>query len=56
MAFSADFMVWPVCLAALGFAVLMVNYRGSMGFGQESIYSLPGKVGTQDVQDVQVKG
>ena len=54
VATSADFLVWPVCLAALGYAVLMVNYRGSMGFGQDSIYSLPGKVGSQDVQDVQV--
>ena len=52
----ADFLVLPVCLAALGYAVLMVNYRGSMGFGQDSIYSLPGNVGTQDVLDVQVHG
>ena len=54
VAIPADYLVWPVCLAALGFAVLLVNYRGSMGFGQRSIYSLPGKVGKQDVQDVQV--
>lgn len=33
-----------------------VNYRGSMGYGQDSIFSLPGKVGSQDVQDVQVRG
>ena len=52
--FPVDFMVWPVCLAALGFTVLLVNYRGSSGFGQDSVKSLPGKVGTQDVQDVQV--
>ena len=31
-----------------------VNYRGSGGFGQDSICSLPGKVGTQEVRDVQV--
>ena len=31
-----------------------VNYRGSAGYGQDSIFSLPGKVGTQDVNDVQV--
>lgn len=53
-AISSDFMVWPVCLAALGYAVLLVNFRGSTGFGQDSIYCLPGKIGTQDVQDVQV--
>lgn len=32
-----------------------VNYRGSLGFGQDSILSLPGNVGTQDVKDVQVR-
>lgn len=36
----------------LGFAVLVVNYRGSVGFGEEALNSLPGKVGTQDVQEV----
>lgn len=33
-----------------------MNYRGSTGFGQDSILSLPGNVGHQDVQDVQVAG
>lgn len=33
---------------------LPVNYRGSLGFGQDSVDSLPGNVGTQDVRDVQV--
>ncbi|XP_049920817.1 S9 family peptidase isoform X2 [Epinephelus moara] len=40
-------------LAKLGFAVLMVNYRGSTGFGQDSILSLIGQTGSQDVKDVQ---
>ncbi|XP_010215255.1 PREDICTED: acylamino-acid-releasing enzyme, partial [Tinamus guttatus] len=31
-----------------------VNYRGSLGFGQDSVDSLLGNVGTQDVQDVQL--
>lgn len=35
---------------------LSVNYRGSTGFGQDSILSLPGNVGSQDVKDVQVAG
>lgn len=33
-----------------------MNYRGSTGFGQDSILSLPGNVGHQDVKDVQVAG
>jgi acylaminoacyl-peptidase len=36
----------------LGYAVLLVNYRGSTGFGEKSLYSLLGKVGEQDVQEV----
>ncbi|XP_031097604.1 acylamino-acid-releasing enzyme-like isoform X2 [Ipomoea triloba] len=39
-------------LCSLGFNLLMVNYRGSLGFGEEALQSLPGKVGSQDVKDV----
>ncbi|XP_048347646.1 acylamino-acid-releasing enzyme-like isoform X2 [Sphaerodactylus townsendi] len=42
------------CLCRLGFAVLMVNYRGSLGFGQASIDSLISHVGVQDVEDTQL--
>lgn len=31
-----------------------VNFRGSTGYGEDSIKSLPNKVGDQDVKDVQV--
>lgn len=34
--------------------VFLVNYRGSTGFGQDSILSLIGQIGSQDVKDVQV--
>ncbi|TDH71971.1 hypothetical protein CCR75_009269 [Bremia lactucae] len=37
--------------AALGFAIISVNYRGSTGFGRKPLESLVGKVGTQDVYD-----
>uniref|UniRef100_A0A3B3R6Q7 acylaminoacyl-peptidase n=1 Tax=Paramormyrops kingsleyae TaxID=1676925 RepID=A0A3B3R6Q7_9TELE len=37
----------------LGVLVPMMNYRGSLGYGQDSILSLPGNVGDQDVRDVQ---
>ncbi|XP_022138559.1 acylamino-acid-releasing enzyme isoform X3 [Momordica charantia] len=39
-------------LSSLGFNLLVVNYRGSLGFGEDALQSLPGKVGSQDVNDV----
>ncbi|XP_059712203.1 acylamino-acid-releasing enzyme-like isoform X2 [Haemorhous mexicanus] len=51
--FTAGWMLYPAALCRAGFAVLLVNYRGSLGFGQDSVTSLPGNVGTQDVHDVQ---
>ena len=36
--------------------LLSVNFRGSLGFGQTSLHTLPGNIGTQDVQDVMVSG
>ena len=38
-------------LAASGYAVLQVNYRGSTGAGQQALESLLGKAGRQDVDD-----
>ncbi|XP_053233396.1 acylamino-acid-releasing enzyme [Podarcis raffonei] len=52
-AFTTSWMLYPALLCRMGFAVLLVNYRGSLGFGQDSVDSLPGKVGSQDVKDVQ---
>ncbi|XP_075795705.1 acylamino-acid-releasing enzyme isoform X2 [Pelodiscus sinensis] len=51
--YTASWMLYPAVLCRMGFAVLLVNYRGSLGFGQDSITSLPGHVGYQDVRDVQ---
>ncbi|XP_055813614.1 acylamino-acid-releasing enzyme-like isoform X2 [Solanum dulcamara] len=39
-------------LCSLGFSLLIVSYRGSLGFGEEAVQSLPGRVGSQDVNDV----
>ena len=38
-------------LAASGYTVVLVNFRGSTGFGEESVQSLPGHVGENDVAD-----
>ncbi|XP_076010063.1 LOW QUALITY PROTEIN: acylamino-acid-releasing enzyme [Genypterus blacodes] len=51
--FPAEWNTTTAGLAKLGLAVLMVNYRGSTGFGQDSILSLIGQIGCQDVRDVQ---
>ncbi|KAH7665829.1 Acylaminoacyl-peptidase protein [Dioscorea alata] len=38
--------------ASLGYYLLIINYRGSLGFGEEALQSLPGKIGSQDVNDI----
>ncbi|GJQ11064.1 hypothetical protein GpartN1_g2855.t1 [Galdieria partita] len=46
-----QFQLGVVFLALRGYAVLMVNYRGSLGRGQQSLNSLIGKIGYQDVEE-----
>ncbi|XP_064524000.1 acylamino-acid-releasing enzyme-like isoform X4 [Pseudopipra pipra] len=52
--FDARWRPSMAALCRLGFAVLLVNYRGSLGFGQASISSLLSRVGEQDVADTQL--
>ena len=51
--FTDDYYETSRLLCQLGYAVLLVNYRGSIGYDASSLRSLPGNVGTQDVKDVQ---
>ncbi|KAH9505080.1 hypothetical protein Btru_059465 [Bulinus truncatus] len=51
--FDISFNIIPSFFCKCGYAVLMVNYRGSIGFGQDSIISLTGSIGVQDVKDVE---
>uniref|UniRef100_A0A673G9I6 acylaminoacyl-peptidase n=1 Tax=Sinocyclocheilus rhinocerous TaxID=307959 RepID=A0A673G9I6_9TELE len=50
----SEWFLSTAVLCKMGFSVLLVNYRGSLGFGQDNILSLPGNIGTQDVKDVQL--
>ncbi|GAB4851013.1 hypothetical protein Ancab_030309 [Ancistrocladus abbreviatus] len=50
--FSSAFSKSLAFLSSVGFSLLMVNYRGSLGFGEEALQSLPGNIGSQDVNDV----
>ncbi|XP_074909237.1 acylamino-acid-releasing enzyme-like isoform X3 [Buteo buteo] len=52
--FDARWRPSMAALCRLGFAVLLVNYRGSLGFGQAGISSLLSHVGEQDVADTQL--
>ncbi|XP_023024331.2 acylamino-acid-releasing enzyme [Leptinotarsa decemlineata] len=50
-AFANNLFLESALFLSFGYAVLLINYRGSLGAGQKSVDFLPGKIGTADVQD-----
>lgn len=51
-AFTTSMIASHAVYASLGYAVLAVNYRGSTGYGDGALASLPGRAGRADVSDV----
>lgn len=54
VSYDTSFQLIPACLALLGFAVALVNYTGSKGFGKKSVDELIGNIGEMEVMDTQV--
>ncbi|XP_050303713.1 acylamino-acid-releasing enzyme-like [Anthonomus grandis grandis] len=50
-AFANYFFLEAALFLSLGYGICLINYRGSIGQGNDSIDFLPGKVGTSDVED-----
>ncbi|KAK0171369.1 hypothetical protein PV328_009110 [Microctonus aethiopoides] len=50
-AYANNFTLESSLLALLGFGLLQVNYRGSIGMGADNVEYLQGRVGNVDVKD-----
>lgn len=53
-AFSHIFSPNLIFYTALGYTLILVNYRGSTAYGEASVQSLPGRIGANDVSDCMV--
>lgn len=49
--YPASYFSGYTFLVSLGYNLVLVNFRGSTGFGEDSIQSLPGNIATNDVLD-----
>lgn len=52
--FSNEFFLQAAVFASLGFAVALMNYTGSTGYGESCIKKLIGNIGSFDVRDCHV--
>ncbi|RIA82999.1 Alpha/Beta hydrolase protein [Glomus cerebriforme] len=50
---TTDISLYNATFISLGYTIAIVNYTGSIGFGQDSIDALVGKAGDLDVKEVQ---
>ncbi|XP_039753835.1 acylamino-acid-releasing enzyme-like isoform X1 [Pararge aegeria] len=50
-AFSNSYSLEAALFNMIGFACLLINYRGSTGTGDASIFYLPSRIGSADVED-----
>eukprot|EP01132_Coremiostelium_polycephalum_P007941 gene7941-9769_t len=48
---TTDFLISNAYLCHLGYNIILVNYRGSNGFGKDFVECLPGRIGDIDVFD-----
>lgn len=47
------FRMETLCFVLNGYAVITIQYRGSLGYSKEFVDSLPGHIGDYDIKDVQ---
>ncbi|KAJ1991953.1 hypothetical protein GGI25_003713 [Coemansia spiralis] len=52
-AFTLDYDPCTAGLAKLGFGVLLVNFTGSLGFGQDSVFAQIGNMDTLTIDEIQ---
>ncbi|EGG16591.1 acylaminoacyl-peptidase [Cavenderia fasciculata] len=46
-----EYLSTVIFLVGLGYAITLINYRGSTGYGKDFVDLLPGRIGTVDVDD-----
>ena len=51
MQIVSRFKALPYFFNLLGYGILFVNFRGSLGNGRDCVDSLPGHIGDLDVKD-----